>query len=60
VTVLHQDGLVVAVVSEAREKDAAGEQGDLEGLDVDVDSVLMPCVCPYDPGNDGRKDSVEV
>jgi hypothetical protein len=60
VAVLHQDGLIVPVVSEARKEYAAGKQGDLEGLDVNVDSVLVPGVCSYSPGNDGGEDAVEV
>jgi hypothetical protein len=60
VAVLHQDGLIIAVISKAREEYAAGKEGDLEGLDVDVDSVLVPSVRSYSPGNDGGEDAVEV
>jgi hypothetical protein len=60
VPVLHQDGFVAAVVSKAREEDAAGEQGYLEGLDIDVNSVEVPGVCSDSPGNNGRKYAVEV
>jgi hypothetical protein len=48
------------MVSKPREEDAAGEQGYLEGLDVDVDAILVPCVRSDSPGNDGREYSVEV
>jgi hypothetical protein len=50
--VLYKDGLIVAVVSKARKKDATGKQRHLEGLDVDVDLVSVPRVGPYSPGND--------
>ena len=49
VAVLHKNSLVWAMVAEAGEEDAAAEQGDLEGLEVEVDAVLAPCVGPDSP-----------
>lgn len=59
-SVLYEDSLVIAVVSEARKEDATRKQGHLERLDVDIDSEPMPCVGPYGPRNDGGEDPVKV
>jgi hypothetical protein len=57
---VDQDRLIVAVVAQVLEEDAAAEQRDLQRGDVDVGLVGAPCVCAYAVGQEGREEAVEV
>ena len=60
VAVVYKYGLVVAVVADVFEEDAATEERDLEGLDVDVGAVCAPCVGSDGVGHEGGKQAIEV
>ena len=59
-SVLYKYSLIVAMIAKSGEEYATGEKGYLESLDIDVDSVLVPCPCPNSPRNDRCKYSVKV
>lgn len=59
-SMLDEGSLVVAMVSQTSEEYATRKQGDLDGLDVDVDAVLVPRPCSQCPRHDRRKDPIEV
>jgi hypothetical protein len=60
IPLLYEDGFIFAVVSDALEEDAAGEQRYLERLYVNPDFELPPSICPDPVGNEGSEDAVEV
>ena len=59
-SVLHQDSLIIAVISKPGEEDTTTEQGYLKGLDVDINSVLVPRPRSDRPREGCREESVEV
>lgn len=48
------------MIAYALEEDAAPEQADLEGRDVDVGAVLVPCPRSYGVRYDSGEEAVEV
>jgi hypothetical protein len=60
VAAVDQDCLIVAVVAQVLEEDAAAEQRDLQRGDVDVGLVGAPRVCAYAVGQEGREEAIEV
>lgn len=60
VSAVHQDRLIVAMVADVFEEDAAAERGDLEGGDVDVGVEGTPCVCAYAVGYQSSEEAVGV
>lgn len=57
---MHENGLIMPMVSYVLEKYATAEKRDLEGLDVDVRVILVPSVCPDPIGDKRRKETIEV
>lgn len=60
VAAVDQDCLIVGVVANVLEEDAAAEGRDLEGGDVYVRVEGSPSVCTYAVGYDGCEQAVEV
>jgi len=57
---MDQYSLIVAVVAEILEEDAAAQQGYLQRGDVDVGVEGAPGVCADAVGEEGREEAVEV
>lgn len=57
---VDQDGLVVAVVANVLEEDAAAEGRDLQAGDVDVGVEVAPGVGANGVGDEGGQQAVEV
>ena len=57
---MDDDSLIVCVVSYLSEKQPATEQGDLEGLDIDVGMKAPPGVCSYTVRHKRGKQPVKV
>jgi hypothetical protein len=57
---MHQDCLIVAVVAQVFEEDAATEQRDLQRGEVNVGVEGTPSVCPYAVRYEGREEAIEV
>lgn len=53
------NALIPGLVAEVLEENSAGEEGELNCVDVDVRFVSVPGVCSYDIGNDKPKDTIE-
>jgi hypothetical protein len=57
---MDQNGLIVAVISEALEEDSPTQERYLECLDIDVQSVFMPCPSSQTVGYESCKESIEI
>ena len=57
---MNQDSLITAMISDRLEEYPATEQRYLEGCNVDVYSVFVPCPRADTVGYDGRKGTIEV
>ena len=60
VPAMYQDCLVVTMIAYVLEEEAAAEQRNLKGGDVDVGVKGAPCVCAYGIGDEGCEQAVEV
>jgi hypothetical protein len=60
ISIVDQNSLIVAIISEASEEYSSAQKGDLEGFDVDVHAVSMPRPSSQTVGNEGRKNSIEI
>lgn len=57
---MYKYGLVVTVVTDVFEENAAAEERDLQGLNVDIGTVCTPCVGSDGIGHEGGKQAIEV
>jgi hypothetical protein len=60
VTVLNQDGFILAMVAHPFEEDPSSQERQLQGLDVNPDSILVPGECPQSVGDESSKEAIEV
>lgn len=59
-TIVNIDRLILAMISDALEKDATTQETKLKGLDVDVDAELVPGIGSNKVGDDGREKPVHI
>lgn len=57
---MNQDCLVIAVITKSLEEDPPSQERYLKRLDVDVNSMYMPCPESKKKGDESGKDSIEV
>lgn len=57
---MNEDCLVRAMVPDPLEEYPPAQQGDLKYIDVDIYTVIMPCVCSDCVRKEGREQPVEV
>lgn len=60
VPAMHQDCLIMTMISYVFEEEAAAKQRDLEGGNVNVGIEGAPCVCAYGVCDESREQAVEV
>ena len=57
---MHEDSLIVTMISDALEEDATTKKRDLERRDIDVGSIGVPCISADGIRHYSRKEAVKV
>ena len=60
VTIMNDDALVLPMVSNAFEEYSTSQWRELQSLDADVGSIIVPGICPNSISNEAREKAIEV
>lgn len=57
---MYQNGLVISMIFEPFEKYPAAQEGNLQGLYINVYPIFVPGPCSNTVGDEGREEAVKV